>query len=178
MQDTKPGWRKLKVQVHRSGVQVRSRSGYFVNKPQDNPATEQQLRGREIAQALSSPLEFTSVGFDAEIDPAKDGKSGKKVVGFHLDVMANGIAVDTSDNNHIRIDFLAVAKAPDGTIAAQAGQTIEAHLKPENLAKVQQSGTTYNNALELAPGEYQLKFVVRDALTGRMGTVTAPVKVE
>lgn len=177
--DTKPGWRKLKVSVSRPGMHVRARSGFFVQKADSIAQSEEQIRRREIDLAVSSPLEFTGIAVTASLgalEPAKD--SAKKKVPFVLELQANALTVDSSDNNHAKVDFFAFARDAKGTPIAQVGQTIDAHLKPDTLAKVQQSGIDYKNALELAPGEYSVRFVVRDVLSGRIGTVTAPVKVE
>lgn len=177
--DTKPGWRKLKVNVHRPGVHVRARSGFFVQKADANPQSEEQVRRREVNLALASPLEFTAMGVTAVLgkeQPAKD--PAKKRIPFQLTLRPNSVMIDSADNNHARVDFFAIARDAKGQAVAQAGQTVDAHLKPETLAKVQQSGIDYTNVLELPPGEYSVRFVVRDVLDGRIGTVTAPLKVE
>ncbi len=36
---------------------------------------------------------------------------------------------------------------------------------------------TYRNGLQLPPGEYTVRFVVRDSLGNRVGSVAAPIKV-
>jgi VWFA-related protein len=175
--DTKPGWRKLKVSVNRPGVHIHARSGFFVEKPQPEQ-TEQQLRGREIALAMSSPIEYTGVGIIASWKPAAEAEAGKKRVPFALTIAANGVAVDEGKDNHVRIDFFAVARTATGDSAGQVGQTIDSHLNPENLAKMQHGGMSYDNALVLQPGDYTVRFVVRDELSGRMGTVSAPLTVK
>src|ERR1019366_5577576 len=58
------------------------------------------------------------------------------------------------------------------------GRKIENHLTPEKLSAIHQKGLVYNGALDLAPGEYTVRFVVRDDLSGRIGSVAAPLKVE
>lgn len=42
---------------------------------------------------------------------------------------------------------------------------------------VRERGITYGDAIEVAPGEYMVRFVVRDNITGHMGSVSAPLKV-
>lgn len=83
-----------------------------------------------------------------------------------------------SDQNHLNIDFAAAAREPAGKVVATNGRTLDAHLKPESLQQIRSSGITYKGALELAPGEYSVRFVVRDNLTGRLGSVTAPLRVQ
>jgi len=46
------------------------------------------------------------------------------------------------------------------------------------LSAIQQSGLAYNGSLDLAAGEYTVRFVVRDDQSGRTGSVAAPLKVE
>lgn len=177
VKDTKPGWRKLKVLVNRPGVHIRARSGFFVEKPQ--PAeSEQQMRGREIALAMSSPIEYTGIGIIARWKPATGAEAGKSLVPFALTIDANGVAVDEGKDNHVRIDFFAVARTATGDSAGQVGQTVDSHLNSENVAKMQHNGMSYDNAIALPPGEYTVRFVVRDELSGRIGTVSAPLKVQ
>jgi hypothetical protein len=55
---------------------------------------------------------------------------------------------------------------------------VDIHLSPEKLAQMRQRGVLYKGALELPPGEYTVRFVVRDNLTGRTGSVSGPLKLE
>jgi VWFA-related protein len=177
--DTKPGWRKLKVKVDRPGIHIRARSGFFVRKSGADSGNEEQVRRTEVELGLSSPLEFTGIGITASFSPAAPGKkAGTKIVPFRIELGPRSVFVDTDDKNHARVDFFAFARTATGETVAQSGRTIEAHLTAESLAKVEQSGTTFDNSLELPPGEYTVRFVVRDVLSGRMGTVSAPLKVE
>ena len=50
-------------------------------------------------------------------------------------------------------------------------------LSPESLAKFSTDGFTYDAQLELPTGEYDVRFVVRDKLNGRLGALTAPLTV-
>ena len=55
---------------------------------------------------------------------------------------------------------------------------VEGHLKPEPLQKVRSAGLRHRNSLELPAGDYTVRFVVLDSLSGKMGSVTATLKVE
>ena len=54
---------------------------------------------------------------------------------------------------------------------------MEGHFKPETYDRFRNKGTDYRGALTVAPGQYTVRFVVRDRLSGRIGTVSAPLKV-
>jgi hypothetical protein len=127
-----------------------------------------------------SPLDFTSLSLVARWGKTEPGKEpGKKHVNYDMHVAPDAQMVDESDNNRIAMEFVAVAKTPDGKQAAPPmGQKIESHLPAERAAALRQKGVAYAGALDLAPGEYTVRFVVRDNLTGRVGSVAAPLKVE
>ncbi|MGO9366614.1 MAG: VWA domain-containing protein [Terriglobales bacterium] len=174
---TKPGWRKLSVKVKRDHVEVRARSGFFVTNATVDP---DDSRSSDISSALQSPLDFTSIALVArwaKIEPGKE--PGKKHVNYEMHLAAEPGLVDEADNNHVVLDFVASAKTPEGKpVDHPVGQKIEVHLTAAKLATIRQSGITYPGALDLAPGEYTVRFVVRDDLTGRIGSVAAPLKVE
>lgn len=175
--NAKPGWHKLAVKVRHPHAQIRARSGFFVSEQALDPAKERDL---EIAHALASPFESTAIGISAHWGQIADAKEpGKKRVGFQLDLPANSATIDDSDNNHVLLEMVAVAKNEDGSSGGKPlSQSLEAHLKPESVAKIRGSGITYNSAIELPPGQYRVRFLVRDGLSGKLGTVSAPLKVE
>jgi VWFA-related protein len=174
---TKSGWRKLSVKVKRDHIEVRARNGFFVTNATADP---ENSRTSDISMALQSPMDYTSLSLVAQwgsIAAAKD--PGKKRINYAMRLLADPALVDESDNNHFVVDFVAVAKTPEGKAVDQPiGQKVDMHLPPEKLLSVRQKGITYNGALDLAPGEYTVRFVVRDDLTGRVGSVAAPLKVE
>jgi hypothetical protein len=90
---------------------------------------------------------------------------------------ANFTSVDESDRNHMVVDIVAVARNPVGEVVAELSQRIDNHLSPDGLEQIQLHGMTYRNGLQLPPGEYMVRFVVRDSLGNRLGSVAAPIKV-
>lgn len=82
-----------------------------------------------------------------------------------------------SDRNHMIVDIAAVARAPHGDVFADVSQCIDVHLGPEGLEQIRDSGMRYRSGLQLPPAQYTVRFVVRDALGNRMGSVAAPVTV-
>jgi hypothetical protein len=174
---TKAGWRQLAVKVKRDHVEVRARSGFFVTNATIDP---ENSRSSDISSALESPLDFTSLALVARWNKIEPGKEpGKKRVNYEMHLAADPGLINDADNNHIVLEFVAMAKTPEGkAIDHPMGQKIDAHLTPEKLAAVRQIGLGYSGALDLAPGEYTVRFVVRDDLSGRIGSVAAPLKVE
>jgi hypothetical protein len=109
---------------------------------------------------------------------SKAGKSaGKTTMQFDLVMPPNFASVDESDQNHMVVDIAAVARNANGEAVAEFSQRIETHLKPDGLEQIQHNGMTYRNALQLPPGDYTVRFVVRDSIGNRTGSVAAKVNV-
>jgi VWFA-related protein len=174
---TKSGWRKLAVKVKREHVDVRARSGFFVSNATVNP---ESTRDNDISTALQSPLDYTSLALMARWGAIEAGKeAGKKRVNFQMRLAPETVLIDGADNNHVVLEFVALAKTPEGKQADHpVGMKVENHLTADKALEVRQKGVVYSGALEVAPGEYTVRFVVRDDLSGRVGSVSAPLKVE
>jgi VWFA-related protein len=170
---TKPGWHQISVTIKRKGVHPRFRNGFFLSKDVSTTSARD-----EIQLALASPLDF--VGIPISISWSGQSASqtaGKTKVQFELVMPANFASVDEPDQNHMLVDIAAVARNAKGEIAGEVSQRIDTHLKSDGLEQIQHNGLTYHNGLQLAPGEYTVRFVVRDSLGNRVGSVAAPVKV-
>lgn len=171
--NSNPGWRKLSVKVSRPDVQVRSRSGYYLRPPQDESVT----RKEDIQLALASPLDFTAIHFTVRMTGIND-VNGKKSVGFTFLIPPGAIVVDESDNNHVSLDFAAIAERPDGTLVEGGfSQALDGHIQTEGVTALHSRGLSFPGSIELPSGEYSVRFVVRDNLGAQVGSTTASLKI-
>jgi len=173
--DTKPGWHKLQVTTKRGGVEVQARDGFFVTPDADKAASERM----DLKMALASPLDYTGVPLSVRWGNVVAGatKDAKKNVHFEITLPPNSNIVDTANNNLVDLEVLALALTPTGSPADQFAQRVTTNVKPENMALLQKAGLNYGNDLQVPPGNYSVRFVVRNNLDGRLGSVTAPLKV-
>jgi VWFA-related protein len=178
-----PGWRKLRVKVHRKDVEVRSRNGFFVTNATVNPELSRKL---DVSFAVNSPFESTGVPVSVEwtgisVPPAgaeSEPKSNTKKVGFLLRVAGTGISIESGAANRLNLDLLAFAFTGKGTEPiANIAQNFDVSLPDKQLPQLREHGVGYRNTLDLPPGKYMVRFVVRDNLNGRVGSVSAPVTV-
>ena len=171
--DERPGWHSLRVTLRGHRGSVRARNGFFVGK--DKSAS----RDQELTQALKSPLDFTGIPivlrWHARI---RQSNHGKTTLTFDVECPGTAFAIDSADRNHMSIDVLSVAKLPNGNVEDSRARKVDAHFSAENAEKIRHHGMQYAESLQLDSGNYTIRVVVRDNLTGTIGSVSAPVEIE
>jgi len=182
-----PGWRKLKVKVNRKSVDVRSRNGFFVTNATVNPALSLKL---DLDIAVNSPFDCTGLPLSVQwtdappVDSKKTAatdanKTDKKKVAFLLRVAGSGVSIEPGTANRFNLDLLALAFTGKGTeIAANLEQNFTVSLADAQLPQFREQGVGCRHTLDLRPGKYTVRFVVRDNLSGRVGSISAPVTVD
>ena len=176
-------WHKLQVKVHGENLQVHARDGYF---SAGVAANAEERRKHDIAEAFFTPLEsrglpisvrWSELGANVTTpNPAAEPQLEKRRAKqpFVLGITPDAITVDDTDNNHMQLDIVAVALDADGKTLADTTQQIDVHLKAEGVTRMRQTGFAYRNAIEVPPHTVKVRFIVRDDLSERLGTVTAP----
>jgi VWFA-related protein len=171
--NNKAGWRKLQVKLDRKDVEIRARTGFFVTNATMNPMLSRDL---DMANALHSPIEGTGVPVTVEwVTVASEGDKKKAV--FFARMPAGSLSFDPAGRDQLNFDFAAMAFDKKGREAGHAIQRFTKPVPADQLASVKANGVAFRNALELGPGEYTVRFVVRDNVTGKVGSVTAPLTV-
>ena len=168
----KPGWHKLQVKLKTRGDHVRARNGFFVT-PESRQADTRKM---DIKLALASPLEYT--GLPLSIRWTGSTPAGnKKKVGFQIIIPPSAGIVDESNNNHLNLEVVAVARRADGQPADQYAEHLETDIKPDQMPVLHQEGLNYNSNFQMPPGEFMVSVVIRDNRTGRLGSVKAPLQI-
>ncbi len=179
--DTQPGWRKLKVKVSGDSLHIRYRTGFYVaSKLDDTP----ELRRQQIVDALASPVPYTGLRLTARILPPNNNAlpastSGrKKSAEFMLGVMGDSVTMDSTKGNAVDLQLAALAFDSSRKAVASTSQALATTFKPEMAQKIRQTGLGIPQKLELPPGKYEIKFAVRDNLSGLLGTVSLPLDLK
>ena len=89
----------------------------------------------------------------------------------------NGVYIDEAAQNRFNLDLAAVVTNDKGETTKTFAQPLQGAIRPEALAIVKAEGIHYKTMMELPPGQYMVKLVVRDNLSGRIGSVSAPLTV-
>jgi hypothetical protein len=163
------GWRKLKVEVADERAKARARSGFFVTPVTEDPDYSRQV---DIYNALQSPLDYTSLPVVVRwLDVKQEG--GETRATFEVILSPGTIEIDADSGNRIEIEFVAIARNPQGKPAAEFAKTVDSKLKEDGIRQVQTSGITYKDVITVPRGTYNVRFVVRDNNSGKTGSVQA-----
>ena len=172
--NTKAGWRKLIVKVRdkEKGAEVRARSGFLVTNATVNPDVAKKS---DLDLAIISPFDSTGLPLTVRwLGTSADGTTKK--VQFGLQLPSNALTLGAQ--NLLNFDYLAFAYiTKDGKQVNGISKTIRGNISPELVAKFREQPFGLKNELELGPGQYTVRFVVRDDVSGRVGSVSAPLTV-
>ncbi len=170
--DRRPGWRKLKVSVSQQGTQVRARDGFFVTNATINPPLSRDM---DLSYAVSSPFDATGIPLEVRLlGQAANGK--RKELGFRVHIPPDGMTVQGKENE-FDMDFIAMVAGPQAKLSPRVAQNMRGRVPEAQIANLRATGMGFSKKLDLEPGRYLLRFVVRDNVSGRVGSVSAPVVI-
>ncbi len=167
------GWRKITVKA--GSYNVRARKGYYLTQATVDPLTSARF---DIDAALRSPLDYTGIPLKVVLVKPQNETDGKQKVPFSAIIPASGVKVDADDNNHVFLEISYAALTPDGKILSSQSRSYNLNLSPDQLKQFTAMGLGFGDALDVAPGAYKLRVVVRDNLNGRVGSVLADLRPE
>jgi VWFA-related protein len=172
------GWRQLKVKVDKKDTEVRARKGFFVTNATIHL---ERTRTSDLSYALTSPIEGTGVPVTVKwLGISGDG--AKKNASFQISLPPNSVSIEGSEGqNHLNFDF-AMAAFDNNSKKGQPpaitiGKTITSAVPDAQMAVLRSNGIGMKNTIQLGPGQYTVRVVVRDNVTGKIGSVTTPLTV-
>jgi len=167
-QSCKSDWCDLKITVNRPGARVVAPTGFF----RDAGAWQQ---ADVLSAGLTSPLEFTGVPFIVHWTTT-EAAAPKKKVGF-LVTFPPEADLPPPTGHELNLEIFVRAATLSGDNPQTANFSAAGQLSPEQARQAHQQGFALNNVIELTPGDYIVKFLVHDKFTGRLGSITVPLKV-
>jgi VWFA-related protein len=175
-------FRRIEVRLRaRTGLRVRTRSGYFA--PDDRKAAAkaedpEALREREIGQALGSlfPLEGVPMRMSADfIDLPPAGPQA--VIRTHLDV--SGVPfLPAGDRYAADLEIAGAVYDEAGQLVGQvSGERAQLSLTEESYRNALADGLTVQKTLALAPGRYQVRMAAREATRSLLGSASGWIEI-
>jgi hypothetical protein len=165
-------YRAIEVQVKRKGLKVRARKGYHA--PLEGEASVARGAGSEgpwYQPALDSPLPVTDVPLRVASYAFEESQPGRArtTVATEVDIRGLGSRAP-ADSPDVLDVVLLVGDPKHGTLMRQE-VTVSLTTHPETRRELQASWLPVLRDVELAPGAYQARIVVRDRRNGRIGSV-------
>ncbi|MEP7012620.1 MAG: VWA domain-containing protein [Acidobacteriota bacterium] len=167
-------YRKVKVELKNAprGTKISARSGYYAPKPFDQ--VDPTSRMLDAADTIMSGKEGGALSASVLAAPFR-GTGAKAYVPVLIEVDGPALLAGT-EGNVLPTEIYAYALAADGTIGDYFGQTLGLDLAKVK-APLSQSGLKYFGHLELAPGSYSLRVLVRNGRTGASSLRLASIEV-
>jgi len=166
-------FRNLTVKINRSDVKLEYRPGYYA--PADFQHSKTEDRELQLTQQLQSDLPATDVAvyLQALYFRLSDGHFyvpiSLVVPGSQIPFLQNG------DRDKATLDIDGLAKNGQGLTVGTVRDTVKLAL--DTSQQVRSKNIQYQTGFELVPGNYHLKFVVRENQTGRMGSFETDIQV-
>jgi VWFA-related protein len=166
-------YRKLTIKINRPGVKLEYRPGYYA--PADYKHSGREDRERDLEEQLASdlPASDMAVYMDALYFRMDDNRF---YVPVSLIVPGSQIPfVKGGDKDKATLDVIGAVldevKRPIGRVR----ETVKLNL--DGSLQARQKNIQYTTSFELPPGKYEMKFVVRENQTGRMGSFVADINL-
>jgi VWFA-related protein len=168
-------YRRLKVQVNRADVKLEFRPGYYSGR--DYQHLNRADREAQLEDELAAELPQTDVPLYAGTAYFRQDDS-HYYLAVSLVVPGSQIPfVQEKDKDNATIDIIGEVRLGDkGRVpVGQLRDTVK--LAVDSTQQVRRKNVQYNTGFVLAPGNYHLKFIVRENQTGRMGSFETDVQV-
>ena len=164
-------YRKLTIKITRPGIKLEYRPGYYA--PADFKHSGREDREQELTDQLASDLPATDIPvyMDAMYFRLNENRF---YVPVSLLIPGSQIPfVKGGDKDKATLDVIGTVidevKRPVGHVR----QTVKLNL--DQAVGARQKNIQYTTSFDLPPGKYDIKFVVRENQTGRMGSFEANV---
>jgi VWFA-related protein len=168
-------YRRLKVVVNRADVKLEFRPGYYSGR--DYQHLNRADREAQLEDELAADLPQTDVPLYAGTAYFRQDES-HYYLAVSLVVPGSQIPfVSEKDKDNATIDIIgAVFLSGKGKVpVGQLRDTVK--LAVDSTQNVRRKNVQYNTGFVLAPGNYHLKFIVRENQTGHMGSFETDVQV-
>jgi VWFA-related protein len=172
--DLKPdgAYHRLRVKTRAPGVRLSYRTGYFAPRSyrELNPMERELLAAQDIAVAVPR------TGLDVSL-LAAPFRAGEKLAYVPVIIEVGGHSLlDGEKAERVDLELYAYASNRQGRMTDFFSRKFALNLQKGRDA-VESTGVKYYGHLDLPPGDYQVRVLVRNAVSGRAGVRTAAISV-
>jgi VWFA-related protein len=165
--DKSPKVHQLSVRVTRPGVTLRYRTSYET-APQ-KPASANPVA--DLVQAMNRPVDSTAILIKASATRVQDGLN----LTAKVDVAGLDLELDQGLWKG-KAEFLARFTTAEGAVIGEIlSQTATFNLRPATYASMSEGGVPFHAKLRVPLKAVELKLLVGNLATGKIGTLTIPL---
>jgi VWFA-related protein len=181
-EDFDPGKRrfnKLEVTVHRPGLKVNYRSGFFSTPSGPSPQQPSLPVEQQIVKALTSPFASNDIALSANAMFADDADNGSYIRSFlHIDAKDLKFVDDADGSKKATFDVAAVTFSADGAPVENMETTYTIKTRGATYTAMLQKGFVYVLIMPVKkPGLYHYRIALRDEATGKIGSASQIVNI-
>jgi VWFA-related protein len=168
-------YRRLKVQVNRPDVKLEYRAGYYADR--DYLHMRSTDREGQLEDEMAADLPQTDVALYVGAAYFRQDDA-HYYLAVSLVIPGSQIPfVQAKDKDNATIDIIGQVQMLDGGKMPVGRLRDTVKLAVDSSQQVRKKNVQYNTGFILAPGNYHLKFVVRENSTGRMGSFETDVRI-
>jgi VWFA-related protein len=167
---------KISIKVRREGLRVYTREGYVARE--SAVRTTEGSKEDMVIKAALSPLVKTELGISTLVQHKfLPNDRADLDIYINIDPKTLHFTQSADGNYHGSFDVAGFVFDQLGRPKGGFSETVNANLTPEQYRKQLSTGLTDSAHTELPPGYYQLRLVVRENETGRVGTASKYLEV-
>jgi len=166
---------KLQIKVDRPGAKVYTRVGYVAKADETKaPLTKEQT----IIRAAMSPLAKRDVDVSGAIQ-YRFVPDNRAVIDVDLRIDASKLDIKQGGDGKYQtaLDVVGFLVNRFGKTETGFSETLNANLTLDEYKRTVTNGLGYTGRVELTPGGYELRVVVRESGTGKLGTLSRYLEV-
>ncbi|HTY63858.1 MAG TPA: VWA domain-containing protein [Acidobacteriota bacterium] len=168
-------YRRIRVELNRPGLKIAHRPGYFASKAFGQ--LTQQEKDLQLSQAMNVERPFVDVPLILEADYFRKDNT-TNYVPISIEILGDGLKFEEKGaNREGKFEFVAQAIDPKGRVTGIARDAVSLKLPVEKAEKLKAGGIFYSTGFQLRSGAYKLRFLVRDNVTGKLGSFEQPINV-
>jgi VWFA-related protein len=159
-------FRRITVRVNRPGLKLDFRRGYYA--PADFQHSTREERERQLDEELASELPATDLPVYLS---AAYFRIAERKFYAPVSIVVPGSQIPFTRNNdqdRAGLDILGIVTDTEKRPVGEIRDSVKLALNASQL--VRRKNVQYNSGFVLPPGQYHLKFVVRENASGRMGS--------
>ncbi len=172
-------YHRLSVRVRKSGLQVRTRAGYFGTPDQVRATTDSPDPGYQLVKAVLSP--FNSGGIAVRLSAlfGNAAETGSYVTAM-LHIAGKDLTFsEEADGTHkAQVEVASFIYQDDGTVLDKRASTYSIRAGKNDYENLLRQGFLYRlQHVVQQPGAYQVRAAVRDAASGKIGSASQYLEV-